>query len=53
MTNGGIEAIKLMARVVSEQQNCVLELIVGDEGMLAHLIPQDLWEADCEEDCDD
>ena len=48
------EAIYHMARMVTEQQNCVLEVVMRDGVILAHLIPIDLWDDDdYEEEIDD
>lgn len=47
--NDYIDAIRAMALIVSRDQNCVLEVIIGEGGMLAHLIPQDLWDEEMEE----
>ena len=38
------EALMVLAHTVEQTQNCVLEVIIGEEGALAHLIPRDLWE---------
>ena len=43
MSETSLLALQMMARRVSEDQNCVMELIIGDNGMLAHLIPQEMW----------
>ena len=53
MDDKAIYALKIMANQVTQEQNCVMELIIGEEGMLAHLIPLDLWEAEMEDDEDD
>ena len=42
-----------MAKMVTEQQNCVLEVIMSDGVILAHLIPADLWDGNEWEDEDD
>ena len=44
MSETSLLALQMMARRVSEDQNCVMELIIGEEGMLTHLIPRELWE---------
>ncbi len=45
------EALTVLANAVNESQNCVLEVINGKDGALAHLIPRDLWEqTEMEED---
>lgn len=45
------EALTVLANAVNESQNCVLEVIIGKDGALAHLIPRDLWEqTEMEED---
>lgn len=44
MSETSLLALQMMAKRVSEDQNCVMELIIGEEGMLAHLIPRELWE---------
>lgn len=48
-----LQALSIMARIVTEQQNCVMELIIGDNGMLAHLIPIDVWEGYTDEEDED
>jgi hypothetical protein len=48
-----ILALQIMANKVQADGNCVLELIIGDNGMLAHLIPLDAWENDFEDDEDE
>lgn len=53
MSETSLLALQMMARRVSEDQNCVMELIVGENGMLAHLIPVEVWEAEMEDDKDD
>ena len=57
MSEASLLALQMMARRVTEDQNCVMELIIGDNGMLAHLIPLDAWEGlldfDGEEDFDE
>jgi len=44
MSEASLLALQMMARRVTEDQNCVMELIIGDNGMLAHLIPLEAWE---------
>lgn len=44
-----MDIIKTMALTVSAEQNCVLEVIIGENGALAHLIPSDLWDEEMEE----
>lgn len=53
MDEKSLLALKMMTRAVTENQNCVLELIVGENGMLAHLIPLDAYESEMEDDEDD
>lgn len=54
MSDASFMALQTMARRVSEDQNCVMELIIGENGMLAHLIPRELWEQEMEgEDFED
>ena len=43
-SQNAIAAIQAMTEVVHQNQDCVLELIIGEDGMLAHLIPMELWE---------
>lgn len=38
-----IQVINQMAKKVTEEQNCVLEVVIGENGILAHLIPGELW----------
>ena len=47
------EALMIMARTVSEKQDCVLEVLMGEAGMIAHLIPINAWEGDYEEGDED
>lgn len=51
MQNSNLFALKMMIEAVTENRDCVLEVIMGDNGLLAHLIPMELFEG--EEDCDD
>lgn len=53
MSDTSLMALQMMARHVSEDQNCVMELIIGENSMLAHLIPIEVWEAEMEDDEDD
>lgn len=48
MSDASFMALQTMARRVSEDQNCVMELIIGENGMLAHLIPMEIWEQEME-----
>ena len=45
-----IQVINQMAMKVTEEQNCVLEVVIGENGILAHLIPGELWDDFMEED---
>ena len=45
-----IQVINQMAKKVTEEQNCVLEVVIGENGILAHLIPGELWDDFMEED---
>ena len=36
-------ALNILVRQVTERQNCVMQLIIGEEGMIAHLIPLDAY----------
>lgn len=53
MDNKGLLALKFLADLVNQSQNCVLELIIRDDGMLAHLIPLEAWEKEMEGEEDD
>ena len=53
MDDKALLALNMMARRVSESQDCVLELLIGEEGMLAHLITLDAYESEMEDDEDD
>lgn len=44
MANNNLFALKMMVEAVTESQNCVLEVIIGDNGFLARLIPRDMFE---------
>ena len=48
MGNG--EILRMMAEVVAEYQNCVMEVMMGDGTAIAHLIPLDQWEDEEDED---
>ena len=55
MHDDAFAALQVMADKVARKQNCVLELLIGENGMLAHLIPLEAWESeeeDKEEDYD-
>lgn len=52
MNNNNLFALRMMVEAVTETQNCVLEVIMGDNGLLAHLIPMEMFEAE-EDDEDD
>ena len=41
-----IQVINQMAKKVTEEQN----FVIGENGILAHLIPGELWDAFMEED---
>ena len=41
MTQG--EMLKIMADTVADFQNCVLEVMIGQQTAIAHLIPLDEW----------
>ena len=49
MNDKALMALNIMADRVNNGGNCVLELIIGENGMLAHLIPLEAWEQECEE----
>ena len=53
MQNNNLFALKMMIEAVTENQDCVLELLIGEEGMLAHLIPLEIWGGEMEDDEDD
>ena len=53
MNNSNYLALQIMARRVTEDQNCVMELIIGENGLLAHLIPLEAWDNEMEGDEDD
>lgn len=46
MTQG--EMLKIMADTVADFQNCVLEVMIGQQTAIAHLIPLDEWRAEME-----
>lgn len=50
MEGNYVKVISQMAEKVTEEQNCVLEAIIGENGMLANLIPAELWDMYSEED---
>lgn len=50
MSNNNLYALKMMIEAVTENQDCVLETIIGDNGIIAHLIPIEMFE---EEDYDE
>ena len=43
MDDKGIIALSMMAKHVSKTQDCVLELAICENGVLAHLIPLDAF----------
>lgn len=49
-SQNAIAAIQAMADVVHQNQDCVLEIIIGENGMVAHLIPMELWEEEDDEE---
>lgn len=53
MNDKALLALRMMTKTVTEEQNCVLELLIGEEGILAHLIPFEIWEAEMGDDEDD
>lgn len=46
MNDDALFSIRMMAQKVTEDQDCVLQLIIGETGMIAQLIPLDAWEED-------
>ena len=40
------ELLKLMADTVAESQNCVLEVMIGENVAAAHLIPLEAYEGE-------
>ena len=50
MDDKALLALNMMARRVSESQDCVLEVIMGENGLLAHLIPIELFEGEEDEE---
>lgn len=40
------ELLRIMAETVATSGDCVLEVIMGENGLVAHLIPVDVWEAE-------
>ena len=38
-----------MANMVYQSQACVLEMIIHENGIIAHLIPREVWEEEGEE----
>ena len=53
--NRDTQYLLMMVSAVTQHQNCVLEVIMGESGIVAHLIPLDQWgyEDDYEEDEDE
>ena len=49
MSDASLMALQMMARRVTEDQNCVMELIIGENGM----IPMEIWEAEMEDEDDE
>ena len=47
------EVLKMMADIVVEKENCVLEVIMSDTTAMAHLIPADIWIAEGEDEDDE
>lgn len=46
----GYDALTEMARMVTDSQNCVLEVVMTDTCISAQLIPKDIYDALGEED---
>lgn len=46
MTTG--ELLKIMSETVAEYQTCVLEVIMGTDTAVAHLIPLEQWREEIE-----
>lgn len=44
------DLLRIMAETVANSGDCVLEVIMGENGLIAHLIPVDVWEEEEEED---
>lgn len=38
------EAIIELANMVYQTQACVLEMVISENGVIAHLIPREVWE---------
>lgn len=54
MQNNNLFALKMMIEAVTENQDCVLEAIIGEDGIIAHLIPIEMFEGeDYDEDDSD
>jgi len=47
------EALLQMALLVSREQSAVLEIAITQEGMIAHMIPRELYGGEYDEDEDD
>ena len=52
MANNNLYALKMMVEAVTDNQDCVLEVIMDDNGLLAHLIPIELFEGEEDEEDD-
>lgn len=50
MQNNNLFALKMMIEAVTENQDCVLEAIIGEDGIIAHLIPIEMFEEDDEDE---
>ena len=46
------ELLKIMADTVAEYQNCVLEVMIGEEAASAHLIPLEAFFGEDEDEED-
>ena len=42
------DIIKSMSEAVANNGNVVLEVIIGDNGALCHLIPEEIWREELE-----
>ena len=48
-----VDAVYHLGKFVTDNENCVLEIIMNDDGALIHLIPVELYQRLNEEDEDD
>lgn len=46
MNEQGSQTIMALARLVTQEQNCVLEVVVLEDSVVVHLIPIEIWEGE-------